>query len=370
MHQQSDDVSTVNLCWPDLTQVSPDLLDEHEIKNAFPLTPVLPQPRPLTLMRQKKRHIKDHASGSSENGAIVRALAPTTNCQSLSTPDYVTSSRAPADRSALDAGMHTSFTTSTKSTPRPRKRVTAKFAGGTTGLTHVSLRNIHALMQPAVGAAPILTTGDVSSAMLKRNSHMATRRDATFRTKKSRQMNTVGRKNSTSECKCTDESGSSSDMPHSLVSSQICSLSSSCTPFSQQLFPLLRQVQRVCSQFTATRMVVFVEDWNDFRAFSKFVVVVPKIDPTKERKEDDGNDETLMSSFETTPPDVDAVVKEIQQGPESINEWTPSALRETVYCCAWTKRHALQVIGLNDIYSENLSLFQELVHFTHWVNGH
>ena len=123
-----------------------------------------------------------------------------------------------------------------------------------------------------------------------------------------------------------------------------------CLPLASQP-PLsvhaLRQAMRVFSQqldeMQKNRMIVFLEDYNNYRAFSRFVA--------------------WRSS---SHPPLNDVLDLVMQ---HTSQWNADDTPNTIVCCGWTSRQTIHVLRLEDMRQTHPFLVNNLVTFTHWVNS-
>jgi len=91
------------------------------------------------------------------------------------------------------------------------------------------------------------------------------------------------------------------------------------------------------------RMIVFLEDYNNYRAFSRCVA--------------------WRSS---SHPPLNDVLDLVMQ---HTSQWNADDTPNTIVCCGWTSRQTIHVLRLEDMRQTHPFLVNNLVTFTHWVNS-
>lgn len=92
-----------------------------------------------------------------------------------------------------------------------------------------------------------------------------------------------------------------------------------------------------------SRMIVFLEDYNNYRALSRFV-------PWRH------SSQPLLNDV------LELVMKQ-------EFKWSMTDLPNTIVCCGWTNRQTIHVLKLEDMQTTHPHLVNNLITFTHWVNN-
>lgn len=111
----------------------------------------------------------------------------------------------------------------------------------------------------------------------------------------------------------------------------------------QTLHDVVGILSRQITDLQQQRMLVFLEDYNNYRCFSRFV-----------------------SWRKSTHPLLNEVIALVMQ---QQHQWLNTDSTNTIVCCGWTNRQTIHVLQFDDIQQTHPQLIRNLVMFTHYVNG-